>query len=167
MYNQPSLAWINHKCILNGHWTFLLLIYTYYDLLVISITIGRMYSLPLLPSIYISLTLGLSAILPKHGCYFKQLLIYINKSAKYLEILLLLTCEEVLHAPTVQIWAQSSTILTPNNLPIVCHSSITNWSQKCFFFRNGSNFPISRLLHKHINLEFWKKMSVTTRLSIG
>ena len=33
-----------------------------------------MYSLPLLPSIY-HLTLGLSAILPKHGCHFKQLLI--------------------------------------------------------------------------------------------
>ena len=51
--------------------------------------------------IYISLTMGLSAILPKHGCHFKQLLI----SAKVLNILilLLLTCEEVLHAPIVQI----------------------------------------------------------------
>ena len=54
---------------------------------------------------------------------------YIRKSTKYIDILLLLTCEEVLHAPTVQISAQNSTILTPNNLLIVCHSSIMNWSQ--------------------------------------
>ena len=57
---------------------------------------------------------------------------YIRKSTKYIDILLLLTCEEVLHAPTVQIWAQNSTISTPNNLLIVCHSSITNWSQNIF-----------------------------------
>ena len=69
---------------------------------------------------------------------------YISKSTEYFDILLLhvLCCEEVLHAPTVQIWAQNSTILTPNNLLIVCHSSITNWSQNTFF-RNGGNFPIS------------------------
>ena len=69
---------------------------------------------------------------------------YISKSTKYYDtrILLLLTCEEVLHAPTVQIWAQNSTILTPNNILIVCHSSITNWSQN-IFFRNGDNFPLN------------------------
>ena len=39
------------------------------------------------------------------------------------------TCEQVLHAPTVQIWDQSSTILPPTNLLIVCLSSITIWSQ--------------------------------------
>ena len=41
---------------------------------------------------------------------------YISKSTKYFDILLLLTCEKVLHAPTVRIWAQNSTILTPNYL---------------------------------------------------
>ena len=50
---------------------------------------------------------------------------YKSKDTKYFDILLLLTCEEVLHAPTVQIWALNSTILTPNYLLIVCHSSIT------------------------------------------
>ena len=34
------------------------------------------------------------------------------------------------------------TVLTPNNLLIVCYSSITNWSQK-IFFKNVGNFPIS------------------------
>ena len=67
---------------------------------------------------------------------------YISKSTKYFGINLLLTWEQLLHAPTVQIWAQNSIILTPNNLLTVCHSSITNWSQKTFF-RNGGNFPIS------------------------
>ena len=38
---------------------------------------------------------------------------------------------------------KNSTISTPNNLVIVSHSSITNWSQNIFFFRNGGNFPIS------------------------
>ena len=60
---------------------------------------------------------------------------YKSKSTKYFDILLLLTCEEVLHAPTVQIWAQNSTILTPNNLLIVCYSTITNWSQTEHSFR--------------------------------
>ena len=41
---------------------------------------------------------------------------YMNKSTKYFDILLLLTCGEVLHPPIFQIWAQNSTILTPNNL---------------------------------------------------
>ena len=82
------------------------------------------------------------AILPKHEWVSLQTTTYLSKSTKYFDVLLLLTCERVLHAPTVQIWAQSSTILTPNNLLIVCHSSITNWSQKTFF-RNGGNFPIS------------------------
>ena len=52
---------------------------------------------------------------------------YKSESVKYFDTLLLLTCEEVLHAPTVQIWAQNPTILPTNNL-IVCHSSITNCS---------------------------------------
>ena len=71
---------------------------------------------------------------------------YISKCTKYFDILLLLTCEEVFHAPIVQIWAQNSIILTPNNLLIVCHSSITDWSQKTFFLEMAvilANFPIS------------------------
>ena len=67
---------------------------------------------------------------------------YISKSTKYFGIKLLLTWEQLLHAPTVQIWTWNSTILIPNNLLIVCHSSITNCSQKTFF-RNGGTFPIS------------------------
>ena len=54
---------------------------------------------------------------------------YKSKNTKYFGINWLLIWEQLLHAPPVQIWAQNSTILTPNNLLIVCHSSITNWSQ--------------------------------------
>ena len=67
-------------------------------------------------------------ILPKHMCHFKQLLI-ISKSTKYFDILFLITCEPVLPTPSVQIWAQNSTILPPNNLLVVRHSSIMSWSQ--------------------------------------
>ena len=67
---------------------------------------------------------------------------YISKSTKYFDILLLITSEGVLHAPTVQIRAQNSTILTPNKFLIVCHSTITNLSHNTFFRYNG-NFPIS------------------------
>ena len=59
-------------------------------------------SLPLLPSSFL-LFWVYEAILPKHGCHIKQLP-YKSKSTKYFDILLLvLTWEEVLHAPTVQI----------------------------------------------------------------
>ena len=53
---------------------------------------------------------------------------YKSKSTKYFDILLLITCDKILHAPSVQIWAQNSIILPQNNLLIVCHSSITNLS---------------------------------------
>ena len=70
---------------------------------------------------------------------------YKSKSTKYFDILLLLTCEEVLHAPTVQVWAQNSTIWPINNLLIVCHSCITNWSQNTlseFKLKNARNYRI-------------------------
>ena len=88
------------------------------------------------------------AILPKHGCHFKQevrtpcfkqLLI----KAKVLNILIycyyLLVRRSSMHL--LSKFKLKSTISTPNNLLIVCHSSITNWSQNTFF-RNGGNFPI-------------------------
>ena len=53
---------------------------------------------------------------------------YKSKHTKYFGINLLLTWEQLLHAPTVQIWAQNSTILTPNNLAIFCQAHMTNWS---------------------------------------
>ena len=43
---------------------------------------------------------------------------YKSDSVKYFDTLLLLTCEEVLHAPTVRIWAQNPAILPTNNLLI-------------------------------------------------
>ena len=93
-----------------------------------------MYSLPLLPFIYISLTLGLSAILPKHGCHFKQLLIYISKSTKYFDILLLLACEEVPPFTYCPNLSSKFLYLKPkqpsNSLPFF-HS---DWSQKTFFW---------------------------------
>ena len=49
-----------------------------------SLHIMGLHVQPSIAPIYISLTLGLSAILPKHGCHFKQLLI----SAKVLNILI-------------------------------------------------------------------------------
>ena len=88
-----------------------------------------MYSLPLLPSILYHQLWVCQPFCQNMGVTSNNYSTYINKCTKYLNILLLLTCEEVLHAPAVQIWAQISTILTPNNLLIVCHSSITNWSQ--------------------------------------
>ena len=43
---------------------------------------------------------------------------YKSKGTKYFNILLLLTCEEVLHATTLQLWAQNSTVLPPTmNFP--------------------------------------------------
>ena len=95
-----------------------------------------MYSLPLLPSIYRqppgSVSHFAKTWVSLHTTTYKNQGVCKNKNTKYFDILLLLTCEEVLHALTVQIWAQNSTILTPNNLLIVCHSSITNWSQIFF-----------------------------------
>ena len=92
-----------------------------------------MYSLPLLHSFSLLLWVY-EAILPKHGCHFKQLPVLVLIKSKVLNILIyctcnVTTCEEVHHAPTVQIWAQNSTILPPNTLLIVWHSSNTNWSQ--------------------------------------
>mgnify|MGYP001798471534 CR=1 FL=1 len=52
---------------------------------------------------------------------------YKSKNTKYFGINLLLTGEQLLHAPPVQIGAQNSTILTPNNLVIFCQAHVTNW----------------------------------------
>ena len=49
-----------------------------------------------------------------------------------------------MHLLIVQIWAQnqnSTIFLTPNNLLIVCHSSIMNLSQKTFFSEMVVIFP--------------------------
>ena len=70
-------------------------------------------------------------------------------------LLLTCTCEEVLHVPTVQICVQNSTILTPNNLLIVFHSSITNWSQNTIF-RNGGYSPISGCYASTLTLNSWQ-----------
>ena len=67
------------------------------------LTWACMYSLPLLPSILYITNLGLSAIfLPKYIWVSLQTTTYISKITKYFDILLLLTCEEVFHAPIVQ-----------------------------------------------------------------
>ena len=86
-------------------------------------------------------------------------------------LLLTCTCEEVLHVPTVQICVQNSTILTPNNLLIVFHSSITNWSQNTIF-RNGGNFPISGCYTSTLTLNSWQagglcKVCVTVMFNAG
>ena len=87
---------------------------------------GCMYSLPLLRSIYHYTN-------PESVSHFAKIWVslqtttYKSKNTKYFDVLLLLTCEEVLHAPTAQIWAQNSTISTPNNILIDCRSSI-NWA---------------------------------------
>ena len=82
---------------------------------------------------------------------------YKSKSTKYFHILLLPTCEEVLHAPTVQVWAQYSTILPPNNLLIVCHSSFTNWSQNTLS-ELKLNMPAKLPDMGKIYLQFWKSV---------
>ena len=74
---------------------------------------------------------------------------YKNKSSKYFVIFLLLSCEEVFHAPTVQIWVQNSNILPQNNLLIVCHSSIMSWSHNTCKELNV-NHPC--------NYRIWKKI---------
>ena len=100
-----------------------------------------MYSLPLLPAF--SFSLGLWGHFAKTWVSLQTTTgTYKSKSTKYFDILLLLTCEEVLHAPTVQVWAQNTTILPPNNLLAVFHSSITNWSQNTLS-KLKVNFPIS------------------------
>ena len=77
-------------------------------------------SLPLPPSSSL-LPLVYEAILPKHGCYIKQLHTFQCKCTQYFYILLPLTWEDVLHAPTVQIWTQNSTIVPPKRLLIGSH----------------------------------------------
>ena len=56
---------------------------------------------------------------------------YKSEITKYFVVLLLLSYEPALHAPTVQIWAQNSAILPPNNLLIsailplpICHRTL-------------------------------------------
>ena len=68
----------------------------------LSVTWAYVYSLPLLP--FSSPLLWVyDAILPKYGYHIKQLCAFNSKSTKYFYILRVLTCEEVLHAPSVQI----------------------------------------------------------------
>ena len=77
---------------------------------------------------------------------------YKSEGTKYLDILLVL-CEEVLHAPTVQIWAQNSTLLLPPNnllidsLPFLHYELVTEQSFRikvqcaCATTGDGKNLP--------------------------
>ena len=71
-------------------------IFIYYLLL---LSWACMYSLPLLPS-YLSLPPGSMSQFAETWVSL-QTTTYKSKSTKYFDILLLLSCEEVLHAPTV------------------------------------------------------------------
>ena len=63
-----------------------------------------MYSLPFLPFL-LPLRWVYEAILPKYGCHLKHLHVvtYKIKCTKYFDIVLQLTWEQILYAPTVQI----------------------------------------------------------------
>ena len=106
-----------------------------------------MYSLPLLPSLYLSIYLSHSNSLhlyitnPGSVSHFAktwvslQTNIYISKSTQHFDILLLLrpTCEVVLHAPILGLLSKFELNLHHLNPKQpsyrVCQSSITNWSQ--------------------------------------
>ena len=103
-----------------------------------------MYS-PTLPLSSSLLPLVYEAILPKHGCYIKQLLF----NANVLNILIY--CYYLLHAPTVQIWTQNSTILPPKRLLVVSHYKlVTEHSSEI----EGKFFPYPEITRAYYNLYF-------------
>ena len=92
---------------------------------------------------------------------------YKDKNTKYLAIKLLLTWEQVLLVPTVQIWAQISTILTPKNLLEISYSYITNCTQTTLLQMNV-NFPksgaltcnIERVSYDQFVMEEWQTITM-------
>ena len=89
-----------------------------------------MYSPPLLPSIYITNPGSVSHFAKTWVSL--QTTTYISKSTKYFDILLLLTCEEVLHCPILRSKFRHLNPKQPSNsLPFLHYELVTeNFFQK-------------------------------------